>query len=141
MDDVVAATLAQPRFITVLLAAFALLAVLLAGAGLYAVVAYETSARTREIGVRVALGATRSAVIRHVLGSSLLQSVAGILLGLVGAVALARLLAPLLYGIGPTDPTTFAVAAVLLFAAAAAGAWLPARRAAATEPMTALRTE
>jgi len=141
LDDVVAATLAQPRFITTLLAAFALLAVLLAGAGLYAVVAYETSARTREIGVRVALGATRGAVIRHVLGSSLLQSVAGIVLGLLGAVALARLLAPLLYGMAPTDPTTFAVAAVLLFAAAAAGAWLPARRAAATEPMTALRTE
>ncbi len=141
LDDVVAATLAQPRFVTTLLAAFALLAVLLAGAGLYAVVAYETSVRTREIGVRVALGATRGAVIRQVLGSSLLQSVAGIVLGLLGALALARLLAPLLYGIAPTDPTTFAVAAVLLFAAAAAGAWLPARRAAATEPMMALRTE
>lgn len=141
MDDVVAATLAQPRFITMLLAAFALLAVLLAGAGLYAVVAYETSARTREIGVRVALGATRGAVIRQVLGRSVLQSFAGTVLGLLGAVALTRLLAPLLYGIAPTDPTTFATAAVLLLSAAVAGAWLPARRAAATEPMTALRTE
>ncbi|MYD88338.1 MAG: FtsX-like permease family protein [Acidobacteria bacterium] len=141
LDDVVAATLAQPRFITMLLAAFALLAVLLAGAGLYAVVAYETSARTREIGVRVALGATRGAVIRHVLGRSVLQSFAGTVLGLLGAVALTRLLAPPLYGIAPTDPMTFATAAVLLLSAAVAGAWLPARRAAATEPMTALRTE
>ena len=141
LDDVVAATLAQPRFITTLLAAFALLAVLLAGAGLYAVVAYETSARTREIGVRVALGATRGAVIRHVLGRSVLQSFAGTVLGLLGAVALTRLLAPPLYGIAPTDPTTFATAAVLLLSTAVAGAWLPARRAAATEPMTALRTE
>ena len=141
MDDVVGAALAEPRFYTTLLVAFAVLAVLLAGAGLYAVVAYETSARTREIGVRVALGATRGVVIRHVLGRSVLQSVAGTVLGLLGAVALTRLLAPLLYETAPTDPTTFAAAAVLLLSAAVAGAWLPARRAAATEPMAALRAE
>ncbi len=141
MDDVVGAALAEPRFYTTLLVAFAVLAVLLAGAGLYAVVAYETSARTREIGVRVALGATRGAVIRHVLGRSVLQSVAGTVLGLLGAVALTRLLAPLLYETAPTDPTTFAAAAVLLLSATVAGALLPARRAAATEPMTALRAE
>ena len=126
---------------TTLLVAFAVLAVLLAGAGLYAVVAYETSARTREIGLRVALGATRGVVIRHVLGRSVLQSVAGTVLGLLGAVALTRLLAPLLYETAPTDSTTFAAAAVLLLSAAVAGAWLPARRAAATEPMAALRAE
>ena len=141
MDDVVGRALAEPRFYTTLLVGFAVLAVLLAGAGLYAVVAYETSARTREIGVRVALGASRGAVIRHVLGRSVLQSAAGTVLGLFGAVALTRLLAPLLYGIAPTDPTTFAAAAGLLLAVAVAGAWLPARKAAATEPMTALRTE
>ena len=99
MDDVVGAALAGPRFYTTLLVAFAVLAMLLAGAGLYAVVAYETSARTREIGVRVALGASRGAVIRHVLGRSVLQSFAGTVLGLLGAVALTRLLAPLLYGL------------------------------------------
>ena len=141
MDDVVGAALAEPRFYTTLLAAFALLAVLLAGAGLYAVVAYETSARTREIGVRVALGATRGAVIRHVLGRSLLQSAAGAALGLLGALALTRLLAPLLYETAPTDPASFAAAAAFLLAAAVAGAWLPARRAARTDPMTALRAE
>ena len=141
MDDVVGAALAEPRFYTTLLAAFALLAVLFAGAGLYAVVAYETSARTREIGVRVALGATRGTVIRHVLGRSLLQSAAGAALGLLAALALTRLLAPLLYQTAPTDPTTFAAAVVFLLAAAVAGAWLPARRAARTDPMAALRVE
>ena len=141
MDDVVGAALAEPRFYTTLLAAFAALAVFLAGAGVYAVAAYETSARTREIGVRVALGATRGAVIRHVFGRSVLQSVAGAALGLSGAVAVTRLLAPLLYGIAPTDPATFAVAAVLLLGAAGAGAWLPARRAAQIDPLAALRNE
>ena len=141
MDDVVGAALAEPRFYTTLLAAFALLAVLFAGAGLYAVVAYETSARTQEIGVRVALGATRGTVVRHVLGRSLLQSAAGAALGLLGALALTRLLAPLLYQTAPTDPTTFAAAVVFLLAAAVAGAWLPARRAARTDPMAALRAE
>ena len=141
MDDVVGAALAEPRFYTTLLAAFAVLAVLLAGAGLYAVVAYETSARTREIGVRVALGATRRTVIRHVLGRSMLQSAGGAALGLLGALALTRLLAPLLYDTAPTDPASFTAAAVFLLAAAVAGAWLPARRAARTDPMTALRAE
>ena len=141
MDDVVGAALAEPRFYTTLLAAFALLAVLLAGAGLYSVVAYETSARTREIGVRVALGATRGAVIRQVLSRSLLHSAAGAALGLLGALALTRLLAPLLYETEPTDPATFASAAAFLLAAGAAGAWLPARRAAHTDPMAALRAE
>ena len=141
MDDVVAAALAEPRFYTTLLAAFALLAVLLAGAGLYSVVAYETSARTQEIGVRVALGATRGAVVRHVLGRSLLHSAAGAAIGLLGALALSRLLAPLLYETEPTDPPTFAAAAAFLLTAAVAGAWLPARRAARTDPMAALRAE
>ena len=141
MDDVVATALAEPRFYTTLLAAFALLAVLLASAGLYAVVAYETSARTQEIGVRVALGATPGAVIRHVLGRSLLQCAAGAALGLLGALALTRWLAPLLYETAPTDPATFTAAVVFLLAAAVAGAWLPARRAARTDPMAELRVE
>ena len=141
MDDVVAATLAQPRFLTTLLAAFALLAMLLAGAGLYAVVAYETSARTREIGVRVALGATRGAVVRQVLGRSLLHSATGAALGLLGAVALIPLSAPLPSATTVTNSATFAAAAAFLLAAAIAGAWLPARRAARTDPMAALRAE
>lgn len=124
-----------------LLAAFALLAVLLASAGLYSVVAYETSAPTQEIGVRVALGATRNTVVRHVLGRSLLHSAAGAAIGLLGALALTRLLAPLLYEIEPTNPPAFVAAAAFLLAVAVAGAWLPAQRAARTDPMEALRTE
>ncbi len=141
MDDVVANALAQPRFLTTLLAAFALLALLLAGAGLYAVVAYETSSRTKEIGVRVALGATRGAVIRRVLGRSLRQSTTGAGLGLLSAFALTRLLAVPLFGSEPTYPATFAAATVFLLLAAAGGAWLPARRAARADPMAALRAE
>ena len=124
-----------------LLGAFAALAVLLAGAGLYAVVAYETSARTHEIGVRVALGATRGAVIRHLLARSILHFAAGAGIGLLGALALTRLLAPLLYQTSPTDPTTFAAAVCFLLATALAGASLPARRAARTDPLAALRTQ
>ena len=140
MDDVVATALAEPRSYLTLLATLALLAVLLTGAGLYAVVAYETSARTQEIGVRVALGATRGAVIRHVLGRSLLQSAAGAALGLSGAFALTRLLAPL-YETASTDSATFGAAAAFLLAAAVAGAWVPAWRAARNDPMAALRVE
>ena len=141
MDDVVANALAQPRFLTTLLGVFALLALLLAGAGLYAVVAYETSARTHEIGVRVALGATRGAVIRRALGRSLRQSTTGAGLGLFTAFALTRLLAVSLFGSEPTYPATFAAATVFLLLAAAGGAWLPARRAARADPMAALRPE
>ena len=139
MDDMVAAALAQPRFLTTLVGAFAILALLLAGAGLYAVVAYETSARSQEIGVRAALGATRGGVIRHVLGRSLRQSAVGAAVGLLGAFALTRLLAVPLFGSEPTYPATFAAATVFLLLAAAAGAWLPARRAARTDPVAALR--
>ena len=141
MDDVVAAVFAQPRFLTTLLAAFALFAVLLAGAGPYAVVAYETTARTQEIGVRVALGATRGAVVRQVLGRSLLYAAAGAAVGLLGAVPLTRLSAPLPSATTATNSATFAAAAAFLLAAAVAGAWLPARRAARTDPMKALRAE
>ena len=141
MDDVLGAALAERRFQTTLLMAFAVLALLLAAAGLYAVVACETSARTQEIGVRVALGATPGAVVRHVLGRALLQCAAGAAFGLLGALALTRLLAPLLYETAPTDPATFAAAVVFLLSAAVAGAWLPARRAARTDPMAALRSE
>ena len=141
MEDVVGTALAEPRFYTTLLAAFAVLALFLAGAGLYAVVAYETSARMLEIGVRVALGATRGRVIRHVLGRSMLLSAAGAALGLLGALALTRLHVPLLYDVSPTDPATFSAAVVFLLAAVIAGAWLPARRVARTHPMAVLRAE
>ena len=141
MRDVVRTSLAEPRFHTTLLVAFALLAVLLAGAGVYAVVSYETSRRTQELGVRVALGATRRDVIGLVLSQSMGLSLAGVAVGLVGAVGLTRLLASLLYEVEPTDPATFAAATMFLLAASAAGGYVPARRATRTHPMVALRVE
>ena len=141
MDDVVRTWLAEPRFYTTLLVAFAVLAVFLAGAGVYAVVAYETNRRTQELGVRVALGAKRRDVIGHVLRRSMLLSLAGTAVGLLGAVALTRLLSSLLYEVAPTDPMTFAVATLCLLGASAAGGFLPARRATKVDPMVALRHE
>jgi ABC-type antimicrobial peptide transport system permease subunit len=117
------------------------LALLLAGAGVYAVVAYETSQRTQELGIRMALGATRRDVLRHVLGRCILPSLAGVAVGLGGAVVLTRLLSSLLFDVQPTDPRTFAAAAVFLLAASAAAGYVPARRATKIDPMVALRTE
>jgi putative ABC transport system permease protein len=141
MDDVVSGSLAEPRFYTTLLMAFAVLAVCLAGAGVYAVVAYETNRRTQELGVRVALGATRRNVIGHVLGHSMLLSLAGMAAGLLGAVAVTRFLSSLLYEVAPTDPAMFTAAAVFLLAASLAGGYLPARRATKVDPMVSLRHE
>ncbi len=141
MDDVFRASVAEPRFHTTLLTAFAVLALLLAGAGVYAVVAYETSQRTQELGIRMALGATRRDVIRHVMGRCILLSLAGVAVGLGGAVVLTRLLSSLLFEVQPTDPMTFAAAAVFLLAAAVAAGYLPARRAATVDPMVVLRAE
>ncbi len=141
MDDVVSLSLAEPRFYTTLLVAFAVLAVCLAGAGVYAVVAYETNRRTPELGVRVALGATRRDVIGHVLGRSMLLSMAGMTVGLLGAVALTRFLSSLLYEVAPTDPAMFTVAAVFLLVASLVGGYLPARRATKVDPVVALRHE
>ena len=124
-----------------MLVVFAVLAVFLAGAGVYAVVAYETNRRTQELGVRVALGATRRDVIGHVLRRSMLLSLAGTAVGLLGAVALTRLLSSLLYEVAPTDPMTFAAATLCLLGASAAGGFLPARRATKVDPMVALRHE
>ena len=113
---------------------FALLAVLLAGARLYSVVACQTSERTQRIGARAPLGATRRAVVRHVVGCSLLRAAAGAALGLLGALALPRLLPPLLYETASTDPPTFTAATVFLLGGRRSPrAWLPARRAAHTD--------
>lgn len=141
MDDLFRSTLAQPEFYTIVLMGFAFLALLLAGAGVYAVVAYETSRRTQELGIRVALGATRADVIRHVMGRCLAVATVGVVIGLGGAYALSRLMRSMLYEIQPTDPATFAGAALfLLLAAVLAGYW-PARRATRVNPVEALRTE
>jgi putative ABC transport system permease protein len=139
MSDVVAASVRQPRDRTTLLGAFALVAVLLAAIGVYGVLAYGVTERTREIGVRVALGASARDVVRLVVVGALRMTCIGVALGLVGGLAASRLLGSLLYGVGPTDAPTYVAAAVLTLAVAGLASWIPARRAAMVDPAIALR--
>ncbi|MFW6078277.1 MAG: ADOP family duplicated permease [Gemmatimonadota bacterium] len=141
LDDVVDEALAEPRFTATLLGAFALLALGLAAVGLYGVISFMAARRTREIGLRVALGARRGDVLRLVLGEGVVLTASGILLGVLGALGLTRLLAGMLYGVSATDPVTFMTVAALLGAVAFAASYLPARRAARTDPMRVLRVE
>ncbi len=134
------ATLPQ-RIAAALLGACAVLALLLAGVGLYGVVAYAVSQRTREIGIRMALGAASPDVLRLVLRQGMGLVLAGLGIGLFGAWALSRVLAGQLYGISARDPLTYAAVATLLGAVAFAATWLPARRATRVDPMISLRSE
>lgn len=134
-------TMARPRLYAFLLGGYALLALVLAAVGLYGVIAYSVAQRTHEIGVRVALGATTGGVMRAVLGQGLALAGAGMVLGLLGAFAVARVLRGLLFGVGPADLATYAAAAVLLLAVSVAACYVPARRAAKVDPMLALRNE
>ncbi len=131
----------QPRFYAVLLGAFAGLALAVAASGLLGVLSYSVSRRTQEIGVRMALGARPGDVLRMVLGDGARYLAAGAGLGLAGSLASSRLLRNLLFGVGPADPLTFVLAGAVLAAAALAATAIPARRAAAVDPMTALRHE
>src|SRR6266568_819919 len=139
MESLVANAVARPRFTTFLLSLFAITALLLTAVGLYGVVAYATSQRTREIGIRIALGAGGGNVLALVVRQGMLPAVIGLAIGLAGALTLTRLLANQLYEVKATDPLTFlGVTAVLLLVALAA-CFLPARRAATTDPMVVLR--
>ncbi|MGH7575412.1 MAG: FtsX-like permease family protein [Longimicrobiales bacterium] len=124
----------------VVLAAFAGLALLMAAVGLYGVLAFSVAERTREIGIRVALGADSGDVLGLVVGRGLALAGAGTAIGLAAALALTRLLSGLLFDVTPGDPVTFADIAVLLLAVATLATWLPARRAAALDPVEALRS-
>ena len=141
MEDVVAATLARPRIIAVLLAVFALMALALAAVGVYGVMAYSVAQRTREIGVRMALGATPASVLRLVLSQALRLVAIGVGIGLVAAGASTRVLQTLLYQTEPIDPWTFAITTVVLTAVAALASYVPARRGTHVAPVQALRTE
>lgn len=132
--------LAVPRFTMLLFAAFAGLALLLATIGLYGVISYSVSQRTREIGVRIALGAAERSVLGMVLGQGLRLTVAGVVLGLLGAAAATRAMTGMLYQVSPLDPLTFGLVAVGLVAVALFAAWLPARRAMRVDPVVALRS-
>jgi ABC-type antimicrobial peptide transport system permease subunit len=139
MTDVVHEALAGPRFAARVLTAFALVALALAALGLYGLIAYAVGRRTREIGVRVTLGAGPLDVARLVVREGLWPAVVGVALGLAGALAAARLVSKLLYGVAPTDAATLASAAVLLLLVAALASALPARRALRVQPAVTLR--
>jgi putative ABC transport system permease protein len=139
MSDIVAASVQQPRDRTTLIGVFALIALLLAAIGVYGVMAYGVNERTREIGVRVALGADPGAVVRLVIRGALGMTLLGVVLGLAGGFMTSRLLGSLLFGVETTDLPTFLVAAVVILAVAALASWLPARRAARVDPVVALR--
>jgi len=132
---------ARPRLYMSLLAAFAGVAVFLAAIGLYGVLSYAVRLETREIGIRLALGATRPNVARTVVGSSLKVTIIGAALGLAGALAVSRLLQALLFGVSSTDPRTYAAVVALILLVGVLASWIPARRATAIDPATALRGE
>ena len=141
MQARVGASLARQRFLSLLLTAFAGVALVLAAIGVYGVIAYLVAQGTREIGIRMALGATERAVLGLVLRWGLTVTLAGLLAGLVGALALSRLLGSLLFGVNPTDPVTFVGVAMLLVLVALAASYVPARRASRTDPMVSLKQE
>ena len=141
MDEAVAASVAQPRFRTLLVGLFAMTATLIATCGLYGLMAYAVTQRRREIGVRMALGADRRDVLRLVLTRALRIVVAGLIVGLAGAVGVTRVLQRFLFGVTPTDPIAFTIVTLLLMAVGLMAAWLPARRATRIDPCAALRAE
>jgi predicted permease len=141
MPALVGKSSAQRQFVMRLLAAFALVAVLLAAVGLYGVVSYGVSQRAREVGVRVALGAQRADVTRLVLSSGLSLVAVGVAAGLVVSLLVTRYLTSLVFGVSPGDPATFAAATALLVAVALLAHWVPIRRALRIDPAIALRAE
>jgi len=140
-DDIMNEAVARPRLLTVLLGVFGGLGLLLGSLGIYGVLAYLVNQRQREIGVRMALGAQQSDVLRLVVWRGMVLAIAGVLIGLIGALALTRLMQGVLYGVEATDPLTFGVVALGLLAVAALASWLPARRAASVDPAVAIRYE
>ena len=141
MDQAVADATAQPRFEMLLLGLFGVVALILAAVGIYGVMNYSVSRRTREIGIRMSLGASRGDVLRMVFRQAIVQSLAGIAVGVAGAILLSKLMSKMLFGVQPTDPITFAAVTIVLGLAALLATGVPARKAARIEPMTALRSE
>ena len=139
MDEWVSNSAAQPRLNAILLAVFAAVALLIAAIGIYGVLAYSVNQRTREIGLRMALGAPQGRVLRLIVREGMMVGLAGIGIGLAGALALSRALASLVFGVPVRDPATFAVVAAALTMVALAACIIPARNASRVDPMVALR--
>jgi putative ABC transport system permease protein len=141
MDDVVSSSAAGDRFNTLLLGAFAAIALLLTAAGIFGVLSYLVTQRTREIGLRMALGAQPQEVLRVIVGHGLRLVLFGLCIGVAGALVVTRWMSSVLFDVKPTDPLTFAAVAVLLTAVAFLASYVPARRAMRVDPMVALRYE
>lgn len=141
LEQAIANAVWQPRFNLILIGLFAGLALLLAAVGIYGVMACAVTQRTQEIGIRMALGAQKRDVLKLVVGHGMRLALIGLLAGVAGALALTQLMANLLYQVKPADPMTFAVVCALLAGIVLLACWLPARRAAKVDPMTALRSE
>ena len=141
MDEIISSSLATRRVSMILLGVFAALALGLASIGIYGVISYLVGQRTQEIGVRLALGAKGTDVLRLVLGEGMKMAALGLLIGLLAAFGLTRLMAGLLFGVSATDPLTFASVAALLAIVALAACYIPARRAMRVDPIVALRYE
>ena len=139
MEDVTATALAQPRFVTFLLALFAGTALTLAAIGIYGTISLLVSERTQEMGIRLALGADRPTILKLVLGQGMMLTAIGLSAGLAGAVILTRTLSGLVYGVGTLDPMTFFAVPALLAVIALAACLIPARRAASVDPISTLR--
>jgi putative ABC transport system permease protein len=141
MRQFLAASVAARRFNMELLGVFAVTALLLAAAGLYALIAYLVSQRTREIGIRLALGATPRHILRLMIGQGMKLTLIGITIGVVGAIVVTRLMRSLLFAVAPTDLMTFGISAAALIAVALLACFIPARRATKVDPLVALRYE
>jgi putative ABC transport system permease protein len=141
LEDVVAESISQPRFYMVLLTIFAAIALALAAIGIFGVLSYAVSQRTREIGIRMALGAQGGSVIGLIVRQAMLLALCGVALGIAGALFLSQTLRKMLFNVEPTDPLTFAAVAVLLAAVALLASYLPARRATRVDPVVALKGE
>jgi putative ABC transport system permease protein len=141
MTKVISGTVSRPRFRSLLLGLFACLALILTAVGLYGVISYSVARRTHEIGIRMAMGAEKSDVLKMVVGQGLRLALVGVGIGTVGALVLTKFLSSLLFGVKPTDPLTFVAVSLILVAVALAACYIPARRAARVDPMVALRYE
>ncbi|HEX5888454.1 MAG TPA: FtsX-like permease family protein, partial [Pyrinomonadaceae bacterium] len=141
LEDLLGTSVAPRRFNMLLLGIFASVALVLAAVGLYGVMSYSVSWRTHEIGIRMALGAKRADVLRLVIRQGMTMALIGLVVGLIGAFAMSRVIAGLLYGVSPKDPLTFAGVSIVLLAVALLACLLPARRATRVNPIVALRSE
>jgi putative ABC transport system permease protein len=141
MDEVVSASVENQRFGALLFLLFGAIALLLTAVGIYGVISYGVAQRTHEIGIRLALGAAKGEVLSLIIGEAMRPALLGAAVGLCAAFGLTRLLARLLYGVKPTDPSVFAAVLFLLVSVALLASYIPARRAARVDPMVALRYE